>query len=461
MGGWKVNRHHLISGIAALLLSTAVIFGAGCQKASTGVAGGTPGAPPAGAPGGQPPGQPGSNSAVVVGTAVFTQDGGTATKTGVGIDATSADQSAVLAKNGGVLALSKVTLTKAGNTSSEDNSNFYGLNASVLAEAGSSITLTDCKITTGADGANGVFATGSGAKITLSGGSINTTANSSRGLDVTQGGTIVAANVDITTAGAHCAAIASDRGGGTVSVTGGTMRTAGEGSPGIYSTADISVTGAKLTATGSEAAVIEGKNSIALTDVALSGAKNRGVMLYQSFSGDAEVGASSFKMAGGSLTALAGPLFYITNTDSMVELTGVSLSGKSGTLLTAAAGQWGTQGSNGGKVVFTARKQTLSGNVTCDSISSVTLALKEGSTLTGAVNTEQTAGSMALSLDKASSWNVTGTSYLTSLTDEDATLANIRSNGNTVYYDTGNSANSWLAGKTYSLSGGGTLRPAK
>lgn len=100
----------------------------------------------------------------------------------------------------------------------------------------------------------------------------------------------------------HCAALETDRGNGTVNVTNGTMTTAGQGSPGIYSTGDIKVSDAKITATGAEGAVIEGKNSISLTNTTLSGAKLWGVMLYQSFSGDAEIGTSSFKMNDGSLT---------------------------------------------------------------------------------------------------------------------------------------------------------------
>jgi hypothetical protein len=45
------------------------------------------------------------------------------------------------------------------------------------------------------------------------------------------------------------------------------------------------------------------------------------------------------------------------------------------------------------------------------------------------------------------------------LTDGDTTLANIHDNGNTIYYDSSASANSWLGGKTYTLSDGGKLTP--
>jgi hypothetical protein len=237
------------------------------------------------------------------------------------------------------------------------------------------------------------------------------------------------------------------------------MTTAGEGSPGIYSTGNIKVSDSVITATGSEAAVIEGKNSISVTNVTLSGAKKCGAMLYQSFSGDAEVGTSIFTMNGGSLTAAAGPLFYITNTNSIIELYGADLTAVSGTLLTASADRWGNTGSNGGVVTLKAENETLSGNITCDNVSSVTVILQNSTDLTGSINAETTASSMSLTLDSTSEWNVTGNSYLTSLTDEDSTLANIKDNGYTVYYDADDSTNSWLEGETYTLTDGGKLTP--
>lgn len=240
---------------------------------------------------------------------------------------------------------------------------------------------------------------------------------------------------------------------------GGTMTTTGEGSPGIYSTGNITASDSIITATGSEAAVIEGKNSISLTDVTLSGAKKCGAILYQSFSGDAEVGTSIFKMSGGSLTAAVGPLFYITNTNSIIELKDADLTAISGTILTAGADRWGNTGSNGGGVTLKAENETLNGNVTCDNISSVTVILQNSTDLTGYINPENTAGSMSLTLDSSSTWNVTGDSYLTSLKDEDSSLTNIKDNGYIVYYGAEESINSWLKGKTYTLTDGGKLTP--
>jgi hypothetical protein len=392
---------------------------------------------------------------------LFRSIGKTATKSNQTIIATKKDQAGIKVTKGGSLTLAGGAVIKTGDTSSEENSNFYGINAGVLAEASSKINIKNSTISTNSSGSNGVFATGAGTKITVSNVKINTTGNSSRGLDATLTGTIIAANVDISTKGTHCAALATDRGNGTVSLTGGTLTTAGEGSPGIYSTGTISAKNARITATGSEAAVIEGKNTITLINTTIAGTVKRGVMLYQSFSGDAEVGTSKFTMKGGTLTAAAGPVFYATNTDAIVELSGAKVIGASGMLISAGADSWGTKGSNGAILAFNASNETLSGNIICDNISTIAVSLKNSTTLKGYINKQNTAKAMTLTLDKTSVWNVTGTSYLTSLTDAEEALSNIKDNGNTIYYNSNDKANNWLSGKTYTLTDGGKLTPVK
>lgn len=415
-----------------------------------------PSAPPDGgttAPGG------GEDTSVTSGPAAYLLSGQTATLSNQEITATDINESIVKVTDGGKLTLTNSKLTKTGDTSADGSSNFYGLNAGILATTGSKIILKDASINTSASGSNAVFATGEGASIDVSNVSIKTTADSSRGLDATYSGTVTANNVNISTVGIHCAGLATDRGGGTVDVTYSGITTAGTDSPGIYSTGTISATDSSFTASGSEAAVIEGKNSITLTNCSISGAKKRGVMLYQSTSGDAEVGTSSFKMTNGSLKAAVGPLFYATNTDAIIELKGADLEATSGTLLTASADSWGTTGSNGANVDLTANGEQLEGDITCDSISTIIATLQNGTTLKGTVNEDSTAKSIAISLDSTSTWNVKGTSYITSLNDSDTTLANIKDNGNTIYYDSSASANSWLNSETHTLADGGKLVP--
>jgi hypothetical protein len=241
----------------------------------------------------------------------------------------------------GVLTLNNATVSTSGNTSSQDNSSFYGQNAGVLAAGGGTIHMAAGTITTTGAGANGAFATGTGSTVTLSRTKIDATGNGGHAVMATQGGSMTLSNVKMTTAGKNSGAIATDRGGGTIRVTGGSVVTSGQDSPAVYSTGAITVTGATLTATGSEAAVIEGANSVTLNDcVTTSSMANKwGALIYQSFSGDAQGSRGVFTVTGGSLkdSASASPLFYVTNTKAVITLKSVDVSAASGILINAAS----------------------------------------------------------------------------------------------------------------------------
>ena len=131
------------------------------------------------------------------------------------------------------------------------------MNAAVLVKDGSNTTITGGDITSDAKGSNGVFSyggnggqngsSGDGTTVTISDTKIVTTGDGSGGIMTTGGGVTKASNLDITTSGQSSAAIRTDRGGGSVTVDGGTYTSNGLGSPAIYSTADISVSNATLT----------------------------------------------------------------------------------------------------------------------------------------------------------------------------------------------------------------------
>jgi hypothetical protein len=132
----------------------------------------------------------------------------------------------------------------------------------------------------------------------------------------------------------------------------------------------------------------------------MSGALKCGVMIYQSFSGDAEGQEGSFSMEGGSLSAAQGPLFFVNNTRGIIHLQNVKLSAPSGVLVNAAASRWGRTGSNGGHVELKGDTQTLAGDINVDKVSSASVALKNHSVLSGAVH------NAALALDGSSEWRV-------------------------------------------------------
>jgi len=408
-----------------------------------------------------PGGAPGGNStAQYTPTGLYSIGTGTETKTDATYTAGGDDQSAVLVTGTANLSLANATIVTSGASKSSDESSFFGLNAGVLAQSGGKVTLTGGSVTTTGNGANGVFAYGT-STVTASNLTIKDTGQYAHGAMASGGGTVTLTSVNISTAGANSGAIATDRGGGTITATGGTVTTSGQDSPAIYSTGSITVTGGTLSASGSEAAVIEGANSITLANSSLTSTKDGkwGVLIYQSMSGDASGAKGTFTMTGGSLsyTGASGPLFYVTNSTGIVSLKGVTVTAGGGVLVKAATGNWGTSGSNGGTAVVTADGETLTGDLLSDSSSSIAASLQNSTTLTGTIK------SAALTLDATSVWNVTGTSYLTTLSDASgisgSTITNIHGNGHTVYYDATLAANSTLGGKTYSLVGGGTLTP--
>ncbi|MDD1723861.1 MAG: hypothetical protein LUQ07_01885 [Methanospirillum sp.] len=444
--------------ISAVFLIMMVIF------SIAGYAGAQPDSPPDMPPGASPSGgmQPGGSQASLSYnlSGAFTVGGEQVYETGKEYTSDTTDLSAVYVTDGGSLTLTNPQIHTSGNTSSNDASSFYGLNGAVLANDESTVVINGGVISTSGTGANGAIPTGEGTSITLSDLNITATGDGGHGVMATLGGRLTLDNVNISTTGKNSAPIATDRGSGTITVTGGTVTSSGADSPGIYSTGAISIFDATITSIGTEAAVIEGVNSISLQDTALSGGveKTGGVMIYQSFSGDAEVGTGTFEMNGGSLTATEGPLFFVTNTRAKINLTRVAVVSHSGALIDAAAtSRWGKTGENGGHVIFNADGEDLEGSVFADENSDVSVHLTGGSTLSGSVN------SSALFLDPSSTWNVTADSVLTSLSDPEGvsgtSVMNIIGNGYNVTYNSTLGENSWLGGKTFTLEQGGRLMP--
>ena len=456
------DRLILICTIVLVLVAVAALAacGSSATKAATASSSTAPSAAPS-PPGGGAPGS-GSSTAKYTATGAYTLSRGSATRSGA-ITATRSDESGVLVK-GGSLTLKDAKVVTSGASKSSDESSFYGLNAGVLADGSGRITMTGSSVTTEGDGANAIFAYGRGAAVAVSGTTIHATGQYAHGIMASGGGAVTATNLSVSTSGGSSAPVATDRGGGTIIVRGGAYRSSGNNSPPIYSTGKITARKATFTSTGSEAVVIEGSNSVTLANDTLTTSKagKWGVMIYQSMSGDAQGGSGRYTQTGGSLTETAkdSPLFYVTNTNAAITLKGVKVGAASGVLVKTAAGQWGASGSNGGTVILSASAQNLTGDLIADRISSITVTLKSGSVLKGAVNANGAAKSIGLTLDASSSWKVAGDSHLTALTGatiSGSAITNITGNGHTVTYAKSAAANSYVGGKTYTLAGGGKL----
>ena len=364
----------------------------------------------------------------------YTED---TTVSGETLESTGTDENAALISSGASVTLDNDTITRTSDSSTGgDNSSFYGVGAAVLATDGTAY-VKDGSVTTDAAGGAGLFAYGDGT-VYASGTTVKTTQDTSGGVHVAGGGTLYGWNLDVETNGESSAAIRSDRGGGTMVIDGGNYVSNGVGSPAIYSTADIAVSNASLTANGSEAVCIEGLNSIHLYDCDLTGNMSDldqndntwTVILYQSMSGDSEVGNSTFQMDGGSLTSENGGVFYTTNTESTITLSNVDINyNDDNEFFLQCTGNtnqrgWGQSGANGADCHFTGISQDMQGNVIWDSISDLDFYLTEGSSLTGAVVDDETYageggdGYCNVYVSSDSTWTVTGDSTVSSLENE-------------------------------------------
>ena len=414
-----------------------------------------PSAPPDGAGGGQGQGQPGETPSGTPGGGADTQsfdysgsysgvlvaDGQETNASDQQYSATESDQNAALVQNGGSLTASKVTLEKSGDDQNGDSCNFYGVNSILLSVGdGSLAKVSDSELKATSAGSNALFAT-DGGTIYAKGDSISTTADNSRGCDATYGGSIIGDSLTISTQGNHCAALATDRGGGNVSITNSSLSTEGSGSPLIYSTGDIEVSGVTGTATGSQIAGMEGLNTILINDSTLESTNEgttgsdpvaNGVIIYQSTSGDAETttgDAASFQAVNSTLKSSidSGAMFYVTNTTANILLkqTTLDFDSDAAKLLQVEgndSNNWGSAGSNGASVNCTCAGEDLSGDISVDSISSLTLYLTAGTSWQGAAvitsNDQASTTSEApitVNVDASSSWVVSSDSTITKL----------------------------------------------
>lgn len=407
----------------------------------------------------------------------------------------AADTNTILIKNGGILKLANSIINKTGDTqTSGDDADFYGVNSAILVNTNGTLDISNVEIETNSKGSNGIFVTnadsststgtsqeGSGGEppeatggeggqgqpaggeapqassggdgqapqaggetssvsgntqATIKNVKITTHSDKSRGLDATYAGKIIADNVIINTDGQSCAALATDRGEGEVTVSNsqintGVSKDSGRGSPLIYSTGQIKVENTKGTSYVSQIACIEGKNSIDLTNCDLTGYAegNRqdgdtyvdlgGIFIYQSMSGDADVGTSTFnatnsnlKIAEDSSVYKEAPMFHITNTACVINLENTKCEFGSGVFLEASGqNQWGTTGSNGGSVELNTNSEDITGNVIVDSISSLTWNM-QNTKFSGAINSTGTANVV---VDSSSTWTLTGDSAISSL----------------------------------------------
>jgi hypothetical protein len=163
-------------------------------------------------------------------------------------------------------------------------------------------------------------------------------------------------------------------------------------------------------------------------------------MIYQSMSGDADSGTSSFTMTGGSLTSLNGHMFHVTNTHAIITLTDVELVNEGSDILLSVCDDGWSGASNIAEL--NAVGQALTGTILVGDNSTLRLSLTEGSSFEGTfsgkiinskgdtVSTE--VGNVSVTLDETSTWTLTADTYVTEF---NGNLSQVDMNGYTLYVD--------------------------
>ena len=407
---------------------------------------------PGGAPGGQSQGVDSYDAANTYDSDTEVSD--------TSLESTGTDENAALVSSGANVTFDNVDITRnSSDSTGGDNSSFYGVGAALLATEGNAY-VKGGTVTTDAAGGAGLFAYGDGT-VYAADTTIKTTQDTSGGIHAAGGGKLYAWDLNVETDGESAAAIRSDRGGGTMVVDGGTYTSNGVGSPAVYCTADIAVKDATLTANGSEAVCIEGLNSLHLFNCDLTGnmsdlSQNDStwtVILYQSMSGDSEVGNSTFQMDGGTLTSQNGGVSYTTHTESDITLKDVAITyNNDNEYFLRCTGNnnergWGESGANGADCDFTAISQDMEGSVIWDTISQLDFYMTDGSNLTGAIiDDESFAGNGGdgycnVYVSDDSTWTVTGDSTVSTLSnagtivDDSGKNVTIKGTDGTVYVE--------------------------
>lgn len=336
--------------------------------------------------------------------------------------------------------LDDIIVTKSGDSDGGENCNLFGQNAAVLIKDGAVANLINAQVVSTAKGASGIFSyggsyegRGDGTRIDISDSMITTTGSNSGGIMTTGGGETHADNLTINTSGQLSAPIRSDIGGGKVVVNKGTYVSTGQDSPVVYAMADISIKDSTLTSHCSPGIILRGKNKLTLEDCVLTSnndvliegsIQEAGILIYDP---DSTTGLATMSIKGGTINNLKGHLIHATNTQAKITLDDVLInnSDPSDTLISVTNDGWGGSENN---VSLDIKNMKVSGNIivsdaptsTSSSHSILDLSLSSGTIYTGAINHELAddyKGEVNLTVKQGSRFILTGTSYITSLTN--------------------------------------------
>lgn len=366
--------------------------------------------------------------------------------------------SVVYATNEVELILTKMRLNKTSGSINDADRRDTGRNSVIMADGGSMVYVEYCEVNSHTERADGITASGTGTKVDVLEGKLTMSRGGSVAANATKGAYINLQHPQVNTYSNQSSAFyTSDE--GSLNVIEAVGATAGQASALFYSSGHLVAEKCRMQAAKWTIGTVDGGTMHLEKNVVQSG----GICGFLLYGNRTNNGHGQLELAKNEITVGEGPLFLVTNTTADITVTGNKISSKSKELMSVRADDWGVKGANGGKATLNVEKQSLSGSITVDSISSMQLNLRKGGKVNGQINDKENRCAVArVRLEAGSSWTSKGESHLTSIEFSQPVANGVKQlkGKHTIYYDPSDPANAPLQGKEYK-TGGGKLVPLK
>ncbi|MBO6078785.1 MAG: hypothetical protein J6P66_08555 [Bacteroidaceae bacterium] len=379
------------------------------------------------------------------------------------LESVEPNASVVYATGGVELFLSHMRLNKTSGSISDATHRETGHNSVVLADDGSRVWMDFCDVNSHTPQADGISASGEGTLINVREGTINMSRPGSAAVNATNKSKInvVGTIINIYSNQSPSFYACSE---GVVEVTEGKGDNTGQGSPLFYASAGT-VKGEKCRMSAAKWAI--GCLDDGLLELTHNDLKSNSLCGFLVHGADGRVreSRSSGKLIlkNNKIMVNEGPVIFVTNAAGEISLSGNKISCKSDEIISVKGDEWGVKNQNQGDAIITVLKQTLSGDIYVDSISSLTLNLEKGAKLNGRITGKESPWrNVKVSIKKGSTWTMKGDCYLTSITFDQPLEKGLKQikGKHVIYYDPDDALCRNLDGKEYK-TGGGKLVPIK
>lgn len=379
----------------------------------------------------------------------------------VSLESYESGSSAVYATNGVHLVLTRMRLNKTSGTVNDADRRETGKNSVVLADGGSNVIMEFCEVNSHAQAADGVSASGEGTKVTLQEGSISTSRVGAAAVNATNKSKVIVQKTTVNTYSNQSPAFYACK-DGTMEIAEAKGDNTGQAASSFYvSTGSIKAEKCEL----SSAKWTIGSLDEGLLELTGNKLKAGGVCGFLVYGADGKQrewrSTGTLVLDKNEITVTEGPLIFVTNAGGTIFLSRNKIICKNDEIISIKADEWGPKGYNQGDATIDLEKQTLNGDIYVDSISSLTLTLKNSAKLNGSITGGATdRRAVKVFMKKGAKWNLKGECYISSISFEQPLEKGLKQlkGKHIIYYDP--AANADLGGKEYK-TGGGVLRPMK